>query len=152
MQQSAYHPAGARARVPPARGYAFFEHTADVGVRAWGPTLGEAFGQAALGLVAHMVDVSRAKAVGEAILEVEGGSAERLLFSFLEEVLYLFETELWVITEADVEILPGRLRATLRGEAYDAARHGHVHEIKAMTWHELAIQRDPPEVRVIVDI
>jgi SHS2 domain-containing protein len=134
------------------RGFAYFEHTADVGIRAWGPTLGEAFGQAAVGLVAHMVDVSRAKAVGEAVIELEAESDERLLFAFLEEVLYVFETRLWVITDATVVLSPGRLRATLRGEAYEAARHGHVHEIKAMTWHELHVQRAPPEVRVIVDI
>lgn len=132
--------------------YAYFEHTADVGIRAWGATLEEAFAQAAVGLVAHMVEVADARPVGEAVIEVEGESEERLLFSFLEEVLFLFETRLWVISDATVELRPGRLRASLRGEAYDASRHGHVHEIKAMTWHGLKIEREPPAVEVIVDI
>ncbi|HVM44463.1 MAG TPA: archease [Candidatus Thermoplasmatota archaeon] len=134
-------------------GYAYFEHTADVGIRAWGATLDEAFANAARGLVAQMVDVEHARAVGEARLEVEAESLERLLFAFLDEVLDLFYTRLWVIVEAEVR-LEGetRLVATLRGEAYDAARHGHVHEIKAMTYHGLEVRRDPPDVRVIVDI
>ena len=148
-----YPRAAASTRVQPARGYDYFEHTADVGIRAWGPTLGDAFAEAARGLVANMVDVERAKAVGEARLEVEAESLDRLLFHLLDDVLDLFYTRMWVIVEADVR-LDGetKLVATLRGETYDAARHGHVHEIKAMTYHGMEISRDPPEVRVIVDI
>lgn len=134
-------------------GYEYFEHTADVGIRAWGPTLDEAFAQAARGLVANMVDLSRAQDVGEATLEVEAETIERLLFRFLEDVLYLFETRLWVITRVHVALHGDtRLVARLEGEDYDAARHGHVHEIKAMTYHGLEVRRDPPQVRVIVDI
>lgn len=143
----------ARARPAVERGFEFFEHTADVGIRAWGPTMDAAFAEAARGLVANMIDTSQAREVGEARLEVEAETLERLLFRFLEEVLFLFETERWVITSADVALTgETRLVATLRGEAYEAARHGHVHEIKAITFHGLAIRRDPPEVRVIVDI
>jgi SHS2 domain-containing protein len=135
------------------RGYVYFEHTADVGIRAWGPTMGDAFAEAALGLVANMVDVSQAKVVGEARIEVEAESLERLLFHFLDDVLDLFYTKLWVIREVDVRLEGDkRLVATLKGETYDEARHGHVHEIKAMTFHEMRITREPPEVRVIVDI
>lgn len=135
------------------RGFGYFEHTADVGIRAWGPRLEDAFAAAAEGLVAYMVDVSEARDVGEARVEVEGESDERLLYRFLEEVLFLFETRRWVITSADVRLDGSRLTAALRGEAYDAARHGHVHEVKAITFHDLAVRRGPsPEVRVIVDI
>ena len=134
------------------RGFAYFEHTADVGIRAWGPTLGDAFGAAAEGLVANMVDVAAATPVGEARLDVEADSVERLLHRFLEEVLFLFETRRWVIVRARCDVRGTRLTATLEGEHYDAARHGHVHEVKAITMHELVVQADPPEVRVIVDI
>lgn len=134
-------------------GFEYFEHTADVGIRAWGPTMEEAFAQAARGLVANMVDVSAARVVGEARIEVEGESRERLLFKFLEEVLFLVQTRLWVVTAFDVRFEgTGKLTAIVQGEDYDAARHGHLHEIKAMTYHGLLVQPAPPEVRVIVDI
>jgi SHS2 domain-containing protein len=131
----------------------YFEHTADVGLHAWGDTMEVAFADAARGLVAYIVDVSRARPVGEAVVEVEAESIERLLYRFLDEVLDLLQSRLWVITHADVR-LDGdtRLRATLRGEGYDAARHGHVHEVKAITYHGLVVARAPPDVRVIVDI
>lgn len=136
------------------RGFDFFEHTADVGIHAWGPTLDAAFAEAARGLVTNMVEVAQARPIGEARLEVEAETVERLLFRFLEDVLYLVQTELWVVTEVDVRLAgPTRLDATLRGEKYDAARHGHLHEIKAITFHDLEVRPGPPaEVRVIVDI
>ena len=135
------------------RGFEYIDHTADIGIRAWGPTLAAAFEEAARGLVANMVEVDAAKEVGEAALSVDAESIERLLFRFLEEVLFLFETERWVIVRAQVRFSgETKLDARLFGEAYDASRHGHVHEIKAITFHDLAVQRAPPEVRVIVDI
>ncbi|HUR69835.1 MAG TPA: archease [Candidatus Thermoplasmatota archaeon] len=139
--------------MPELEGFDYFEHTADVGIRAWGPTLDVAFGQAARGLIGNMVDITAAKPVGEARIELAGENVERLLFGFLDEVLDLFYARMWVFSEFDVTLHGDtRLTATLRGEAYDAARHGHVHEIKAMTWHGLEVQRSPPQVRVIVDI
>jgi SHS2 domain-containing protein len=137
------------------RGYDYFEHTADVGIRAWGPTLEDAFAQAALGLVANVVDLSQAKAVGEARLVVEGESRERLLFRLLDEVLDLLQTRLYVPTRIAARFEgPTRLVADVEGEAYDAARHGHVHEVKAITFHGMEIRETPgrAEVRVIVDI
>jgi len=134
--------------------FEFYEHTADVGIRAWGDSLPEAFGQAALGLIANMVETPSADALEDVHLSVQAANAERLLFRFLEEVLFHFQTELVVFTAADVrlDLSAGKLDAQLRGERYDAARHGHVHEIKAITMHDLALSYEPPEVRLIVDI
>jgi SHS2 domain-containing protein len=137
---------------PGVRGFEYFEHTADVGVRAWGETVGDAFAAAAEGLVANMVDVEQAKPVGEARVELDADSPERLLHAFLEEVLFLFQTRGWVLTRAHVDLDGTRLTARLEGEAYDAKRHGHIHEVKAITFHDMTVQREPPEVRVILDI
>ncbi len=144
-----------RPGAPVDRGFGYFEHTADVGIRAWGPTLEEAFAQAALGLVANVVDVSQAKAVGAARIEVEGESRERLLFRLLDEMLDMLQTRLYVATAVRVRFEgKDRLVAEVEGEAYDAARHGHVHEVKAITFHDMEIRDEPgrAEVRVIVDI
>lgn len=136
-----------------ARGHENFEHTADVGIRAWGPTLDAAFEEAALGLVGNMVDLAAAREVGEARLEVEAENVERLLFRFLDELLDLVQSRLWVVARVRIALQgETRLTATLWGEAFEKARHGHLHEIKAITFHDLAVTRAPAEVRVIVDI
>ena len=136
-----------------ARGHENFEHTADVGIRAWGPTLAAAFEECARGLVENMVDLSTAREVGEARVEVEGENDERLLYRFLDELLDLVQTRLWVFSRVEVDALgDGKLAARVWGESYDKARHGHVHEIKAITYHGMRVQRDPAVVEVIVDI
>lgn len=135
------------------RGYDFYEHTADIGIHAWGPTLDVAFAEAAKGLVANMVDTPVPSAPETRTLNVEGENIERLLYHFLDEVLFLFQTESFVPTDARVTLHDDtRLEATLTGESYDEARHGHVHEIKAITYHEMQVTRSPADVRVIVDI
>ncbi|MEA3200870.1 MAG: protein archease [Thermoplasmata archaeon] len=134
-------------------GHAYFDHTADVGIHAWGETLEEAFAEAAVALVAYMVETADAKPVGEARLEVEAETRDRLLYRFLDEVLDLLQTRLYVVTRARVRFEGAtRLVADVEGEAYDAARHGHVHEVKAITFHDLHVSERPPDVRVILDI
>ena len=135
------------------RGHENFEHTADVGIRAWGPDLAAAFEEAAMGLVENMVDAAHAREVGEVRVEVDAESVERLLFRFLDELLDIVQTQLWVFSRVQVDALSGtRLSARVFGEAYDKTRHGHVHEIKAITFHDLEVNRAKGEVRVIVDI
>lgn len=134
-------------------GFEFFEHTADVGIRAWGATLDEAFAEAARGLVANMLDLSSVTAAQTRVVSVEAESLERLLFQLLDELLFVTQTDLWIPVEVEVRLAGERaLTATLRGEPYDAARHGHIHEIKAITYHDLRVSRAPAEVSVIVDI
>lgn len=133
-------------------GFAHEDHTADLMVRAWGPTLEEAFAQAARGLVAYMVELRTARATVRRAIEVEGEDAALLLCRFLEEVRFLLETESLVLHRFRVTLAPGRLRAEAEGEPHDAARHGHVHEIKAVTLHGARVVPSPPEVRYVVDI
>lgn len=135
------------------RGHEYVDHTADVGIHAWGDTLEEAYAEAALALVAYMVETERAEALGAARLVVEGETRERLLFRLLDEVLDLLQSKLTVITRAEVRFEgPDRLIADVEGEAWSQEKHGHIHEVKAITFHDLHVTLDPPDVRVILDI
>lgn len=134
------------------RGFAHEDHTADLIVRAWGPTLPAAFEEAARGLVSYMVEVAKAGTSEERTLVVAAEDDSLLLVRFLEEVRFLLETQSLVLHEFDVALSEGRLVAHARGEPYDAKRHGHIHEIKAVTLHGATIRREPPEVAYVVDI
>lgn len=139
------------------RGHEFVEHTADLGIRAWAPTLAGAFEEAARGLFEYMVDLSRAEARDDAAVDVRAESPERLLFTFLDELLFRHQTELLVFTEFAVDVARDgdewTARGVARGEPFDEARHGHIHEIKAMTYHDLRVREGPPaEAFMLVDI
>lgn len=84
---------------------------------------------------------------------------ESLLVQWLEELLYLFETEglLFCRTAVQLQDLSRGdlfLEAELRGEPYDATRHPLETAIKAVTYHALEISHlgEDWQARVIFDI
>ena len=147
-------------RGEPAAGYALLDHTADVGVRAWGPDPAAAFAQAARGLFAIILDADPAvwHGAGEpATREVsaEGSSWQALLVNWLAELLYLFEVERLVPREiATQRCEPPRVAATLRGTVLARMDEAAGTAVKAVTYHQLAVEIAPEhtELRVILDI
>ena len=134
--------------------FEFFEHTADVGIRAEGATLAEAFEAAAFGLFTHIADPARVVAREARTVHLEADAPETLLVDWLEEVRYLSEVEQLVFARFEVQLheAPWRLEGRAWGERYDAAKHGHMHEVKAITRHGLKVETTPPRVEVILDI
>ena len=136
-------------------GYELVDHTADIGVRVWGPTAEEVFEQAALAtfsLVCDPLDVGELTAV-EVALEAE--SMDLLLAAWLNELLYVFEARRLVLTQFDIEDLSvTSLRARVSGEPLDPDRHIMCGGVKAATLHELSLERgdDGWEAFVLLDV
>ncbi len=140
----------------PSRGFEHFEHTADVGIHAWGPSLEAAFEEAARGLFAHITDLETIRARDTLVIEATGRDLSHLLYHFLEEVRFVSEVESVLFAAFDVSIETRgdvrHLTASAHGEPLDAAHHGHYHEVKAITMHGLEVSEAPPDVRVVLDI
>ncbi|BCX88398.1 tRNA nucleotidyltransferase [Methylomarinovum tepidoasis] len=125
-------------------GWEHFEHMADIGVRGWGPTLEEAFAQAALALTAVTTDPARVEPRQAVTIELErddDGDLELLLVDFLDAVIYEMAVRKMLFSRFDVEIDDRRLRATLWGEPVDRARHQPAVEVKGATFTELKVTR-----------
>jgi SHS2 domain-containing protein len=125
------------------------DHTADLGVEIDAPSREALFAEAAIALADTLTDTAGVTPSIERRLELEAGDDELLLVDFLSEVLFLFETEGFIVATAVVELAGGgattspvRLRATLLGEEYDEAKHPLRSLIKAVTYHGLRIWRD----------
>ncbi len=132
-----------------------FEHTADLGLRIRAADLNGLFVDSARGLfsmiVANLADV---RAVDSVSFEIVGGDREYLLFDWLNELLYTFDSRQLVLGEFEVTVAAGGLTATARGETFDLARHCPEHEVKAITYHGLKVvqEADGWLAEVIVDI
>ncbi len=90
-------------------------------------------------------------------LSVRGADLEDLLVRWLQELLFRQETRDWRFGAARVLSLDRkrmRLRGVATGEPYDPARHGRGREIKAVTYHRLAIRRrgERYHARVVLDV
>jgi len=125
-------------------GFELVDHTADIGVRVWGPTAEEVFEQAALAtfsLVCDPLDVGELETVE---VELEAEAMDLLLAAWLNELLYVFEARKLVLSRFDLLELGERsLRARVSGEPFDAHRHIICGGVKAATLHELSLKRRP---------
>ncbi len=74
---------------------------------------------------------------------------------FLVAVMTAVQVDRFLVAQARVvEISPRAVRADLSGEPYNPARHEWAHEVKAVTYHQLRVAREPDAWvgRVIVDV
>jgi SHS2 domain-containing protein len=139
----------------PASGFEHFETEADVGVRAWGPTRAAAFGQAALGVFALIVEPGEVEEREQREVRAQGDSPERLVAGWINECLYVHEIEGFVVRRVDVDTCtPTVVHGVLHGEDMDPSRHRLGTIVKAATLHNLVVaeREGGYEVQVIVDV
>jgi SHS2 domain-containing protein len=132
-----------------------FEHTADLGLRIRAADLDTLFAEAGQALFSAIVEdlatVRPERAVEVRLREVD---RELLLFDWLKELLYHFDAEHLLFGKFEVKIDGDSLTATAWGEPLDRARHTLEHEVKAITYHGLSVEKIDGgwEAEVIVDI
>ena len=134
------------------------EHTADLGLEVWAPTLDRLFVDAAVGLADAITDASVLRETERVDVTVEEPALDLLLVAWLEELLYRFETTGALARGGEARVVEGtsgwRVEATLRGERFDAARHPLRVTVKAITYHGLEVAGSEGEwrARVLFDI
>lgn len=137
------------------RPFRILEHTADIGFEAFGTTCEEVFSNAARALFQLIVDLDSILPREEMAVRVEGSDPPGLLVNWLSELLYLHDAEGWLFADFAVRSLEDRsLTAVARGEKRDLRRHQVKLLVKAITYHQLALERTPEgwRARVYVDI
>ncbi len=135
--------------------YEIFEHTADLGLRVRAGSFAELLSEAGKGLFAMVVDDLATIEPREAReIAVAGGDRTYLLFDWLNELLYLCDTERLAFSQFELELNETGLKAVARGEPLDPSRHRLTHEIKAITYHGLKVEESEGSwlAEVIVDI
>ena len=130
-------------------------HTADVGFEAFGRTQGELFANSAHALMDLIVDCRSIQPVNQVPIEVRGADRESLLVNWLSEILFQHDAEKWVFRKFEIRNLTDRtLLAAAIGEKFDGARHRINVMVKAITYHQLLIEKTPHgwRAQVYVDI
>lgn len=135
--------------------YEAFEHTADIGLHAYGQNLPELFVNAAAGMESLMVAPDQIETRISREVMVEGHDLVALLIAWLNELIFLFDTEYLLFKQFEISDFTGTtLRATVSGEPYDSAHHDLSSAIKAVTWHEAEVRSEASgyQARIIFDI
>ncbi len=112
----------------------YVEHTADTGIRVWGPDAAAVLSRAAWGLFSLLVDPATVQARLEEQIEVRAEPGVPLLAAWLSALNLRHQVEHRLYCRFEIlSLSPDRLTARLGGEAYDPSRHDLRTEIKAVT-------------------
>jgi SHS2 domain-containing protein len=132
-----------------------FEHTADLGLRIRAADIDTLFAEAGEALFAAIVeDLSTVAAKEKFDVHVTGDDRVYLLFDWLNELLYRFDSEHWLFSRFAVHVTAEGVEGSAWGEPLDRDRHALSHEVKAITYHGLKVEQDSSGwlAEVIVDI
>ncbi len=139
--------------------FEWVEHPSDVGFRAYGRDLAEAFENAALAFFEVMIDTGKVEPRKEVKVELEAEDEKALLYDWLERFLYLHDAQGLVMSKFKVEDLSRsktglKLKARAWGERFDPAKHEPKVGVKAITYHMMEIERGRGRcsVQAVVDI
>jgi len=138
--------------------FEILEHTADIGIAAYGKNKKEIFINAAKGM--FEIIAGETKNLKENFydkIELEADNLEGLLFAWLNELLYISETRLVILNKFQIkELSDFQIKAEIRGIKINPPSVKIEKEIKATTYHRLEIKKDEESglwsARVIFDI
>lgn len=138
-----------------AAGFELFDHTADAGIHAFGPTLEALPPAATAGLYAVIGELAPGGEGRPERIEVKGNDPAVMLRDFLARLLLLFEAEGRIIPRPRVISFRGD-GLMVEGESFaiDEKRSVLLREVKAVTYHDLNVEQTSKgwEAKVIVDI
>jgi SHS2 domain-containing protein len=134
--------------------FEILEHTADVYIAAYGDSLAEAFGNAALAMFETMTDTAKIAPVQKDVVEVEAEDEYALLYSWLEALLVKFEVNGLLYSQFNVESIKDckdgfKLKATVCGEPFNAKKHPQKVGVKAITYHQMEFIKTPEKVTLM---
>lgn len=131
------------------------DHTADVGIIAYGTNIKQLFSNAALALFSLITDLETIQEKLHFSLQLGSDDRDSLLVEWLNELIYCFDAKHILVRRCDIESLTNtRLKATCYGEDFNPTRHKIKREIKAATYHmlKLDMNTDGYRAQVILDI
>ena len=137
------------------RAYEIIDHTADVGIIAYGADVEELFSNAALALFSLITEPESIEEKLHLDLEVNSEDRDSLLVEWLNELIYLFDTKHIIFSRFDIESLThNHLKATCYGEGFDPMKHKIKIGVKAATYHMLKLYKngDSCKAQIILDI
>ena len=137
--------------------FKFFEHTADIGIEAYGKNLNELFENAALATSEVMVNTKQIKPSIKKEINLDNKNIDNLLVDFLDEIIYYKDAEELLFSKFEVIIKKDsiyKLKAKIYGEKINREKHELRDDAKAVTFYQFKLEKikNGFKVRFILDI
>ena len=125
--------------------YEFLNHTADAKIRAYGQNIEEAFVNAGLAVFSILKNPDKVKSIINKDVNVESKEYSSLLYDFIEELLFLLDTEgflLSKITNLKIEKKQGKLNLSCKIAGDNYKKYNISGNIKSITYNDMIINQD----------
>jgi SHS2 domain-containing protein len=135
--------------------FEILDHTADIGIIAYGADFEKLLSNAGLALFSLITDLGSIEERLHLDLEVRSEDRDSLLVDWLNELIYCFDSEHVLFNRFDIETTThSALRATCYGEDFDPSKHRIKTGVKAATYHMLRLDTDDNgyKAQIILDI
>jgi SHS2 domain-containing protein len=137
------------------KAFEILDHTADIGIIAYGADVEELFSNAALALFSLITELESIEEKLHHNVKVSSEDGDSLLVEWLNELIYFFDAKHILFKRFDIESLThNELQATCHGEGFDPMKHKIKRGVKAATYHMLKLDKnsDGYKAQVILDI
>ncbi len=130
------------------RGFIFHDHTADITVECWGPTLEAAFEEAGMATFDVILDTSTVSSIESAEIETRGYDLQELLVEWVGHLIALIDITGRFYSKFEVDSISQEneeyvLKGRALGEKIDFDKHETKTEVKAMTYADMKIDQHP---------
>lgn len=122
------------------RGFEILPHTADMRIKVWGHTLEELFENALRAAAFYLKPDASSKSKIKRTLKINSVDINSLLVDFLSEAITLSDINNAVFGEVKFEKLGENF---LEGELHGVKVDGFDKDIKAVSYHEVDIKKNP---------
>ncbi len=126
----------------------------DVGFEVEADTVEELFVASALATEAVMADVGKIRPVVKRDIEIKAEGLDMLLFSFLEELIFLKDSEGLLFSRFDIMVKDSSLKGRIYGQPIGEYEGELGRDVKAVTLHQFEVKRRDGRfyARVVLDI
>ena len=135
--------------------YEVINHTADFGIQVFGADAKDLFANAAFALFDLITYVDALKGLNEHEVHITGDDWPDTMVNWLRELLYLWTCKELLVKTTDIFYLTEHeLTAKVNFDPYDPDRHEIKNEIKAVTYHQIQVEKRPSgwESKIIFDV
>lgn len=135
--------------------YITIDHTADIGIIAFGKDIREAFSNSAYAMFDILSDADKIDGKDSFDIQISAKNQDELLIKWLDELLFRYETERILCDKFIINSLDDKnLDATVFYEKINRVKHEIKTEIKNVTYHQLEIKEDKGKwsIQVIFDV
>jgi SHS2 domain-containing protein len=124
--------------------YKFLNHTADAKFQANGKTIEECFLNSAYALKELMIGDTKVKNIIQKDILIKAKNKEALLYSFLEEFLFLLDAEKFIFSDIKKIKISKKKEYELKAMIYgdESINYKFSNSVKAITYNEMIIKKE----------